>query len=227
MSPRAPDWLARLAGRRRAPDAEPTAAADAALRNRFATLARAAGVTPPPLEVERDPRGRLLPARVDWSEEEDRVVVSSRLVAADAPEQTWHLAACLGWWTSPEPRRTRNRGRVAIGIVAVPYVIAGFAGLSDSIDLPRVAVFLLGTALAAMFTWAHHAASRRHVLALDAAGRSVLRSAGHDPATLGRLVFGHVDDPAWYRRPLSNVPPPSRRLAEAARPVVTPARALF
>ena len=57
---------------------------------------------------------------------------------------------------------------------------------------------------------------RRDQRALDAAGREVLRSAGHDPAALARQVFGGQLDPPWFRRLLTSEPAPGERVAAAA-----------
>lgn len=227
VSLRAPDWLARATGRRRPPSADPSPEAEAALSNRFEALARANGMTPPPLEVEPDPRGTLHPSRIDWTEEEHRVLASSTLVGADPHEQTWHLATALGWWASPGPLRTRNRGRVALVLGGIPYGAFGLADITDVVDLPKAALLLLGVATTGTLTLVLSAVSRRQVTALDAAAGPVLRRAGHDPATLARLVFADQPDPAWYRRPFLNVPSPSRRISAAARAGTTPAPSLF
>jgi hypothetical protein len=224
---RAPDWLARITGRRRLPSPEPSPEAEAALWNRFEALARANGMTPPPLEVLPDPRGRLLPVHIDWTEEEHRVLASSTLVAADPHEQTWHLATALGWWASPGPRRTRNRGRVALVLVALPYGAFGLVDIFGGLSLPKPVIVVLGIALTGTLSLAQSWVSRRQVAARDAAAGPVLRRAGHDPATLARLVFGDQPAPAWYRRPFTNTPAPSRRLTAAARAGTTPAPALF
>jgi hypothetical protein len=206
---------------------QPGPDAHAAFWNRYAALAQANGLQPPPLEVEDDPRGRLMPARVDWSEDEDRIVVSSTLLAARPEEQLWQLAACLGWWTSPEPRRRRNRDRVAASFVVVAYLGVGFADIVGAIHLPKPGLFLLAAAATALVTATVNLVSRRQVRALDVAGRQVLRAAGHDPATLARRAFGDRADPPWYRRVLSDVPAPSRRLAAAGGQDVSPAPSLF
>jgi Zn-dependent protease with chaperone function len=200
--------------------------AEKVLFERFAALAEANGLAPPPIEVADDPRGRLMPARVDWSEDDDRVVVSSTLLTARPDEQIWELAACLGWWTSPGPRRRRNRDRVAAGFVVAAYLGVGFAEVVGAIHLPKPGLFLLTAAATALVTATLNLVSRRQVAALDAAGRQVLRAAGHDPATLARLAFGGRADPPWYRRPLSRVPAPSRRLASAGVLDVSPAPSL-
>jgi hypothetical protein len=227
VSPRVPDWLARVTARRRLPSPEPGPEAEAAFWNRFEALARANAMTPPPLEVLPDPRGARLPVHIDWTEEEHRVLASSTLVGADPHEQTWHLAAALGWWASPGPRRTRNRGRVALVLVALPYGAFGLVDIVGGLSLAKPVIVILGIALTGTFALVQSAVSRRQVAARDAAAGPVLRRAGHDPATLARLVFGPQPDPAWYRRPFTNTPAPSRRLAAAARAGTTPAPALY
>jgi hypothetical protein len=227
VSLRVPDWLARATGRRRLPSAEPSPEAEAALWNRFEALAGTNGMTPPPLEVLPDPRGRLLPVHIDWTEEEHRVLASSALLAADPHEQTWHLAAALGWWASPGPRRTRNRGRVALVLGGLPYVAFWLVDVFGALELPQPAIVVLGVAVAGTLTFVQRAVSRRQVAALETAAGPVLRRAGHDPATLAPLVFGDQPDPAWFRRPFTYAPASSRRLAAAARAGTTPAPSLF
>jgi hypothetical protein len=194
---------------------EPSATAEAELRERVRVLADAAGLPVPPLEIAPDPRGRLLPAHVRNDRGRERVVVSSDLPAAPAGEQTWHLAAALGWWASPEPRRRRRQVKgllVALFLAGVIAVVVGpLVGVSFGVIV--LGVVALG--------WpAANALNRWERRALDDAGHGVLAAAGHDPAALTRQVFGNRPEPGWFERVLGTQPTPRQRVAaaEAWRP---------
>jgi hypothetical protein len=199
--------------------------AEDALRERLRVLSEASGIEAPRLDVEDDTTGRLAPARIQrWDFGEQRIVVAESLLDAGPEEQTWHLAACLGYWTSPVPRRRRRAGAAAIGVVTTAYVGLGLAQLFENVDLPTWPAFAIGTALAALLPVVIAGVLRGVQRALDEAGRGVLRRAGHDPATLTRRVFGTRPDPPWWRRLQSREPRPSRRVraAEQSSPAVAP-----
>ena len=74
----------------------------------------------PPVEIAHDPRGRLAPTRVTSGDDDREIVtVSSSLLHASPVEQLWHLAAALGHWVSPAPRRLRRWSRGLAGVLAV------------------------------------------------------------------------------------------------------------
>jgi hypothetical protein len=194
---------------------QPSAADEAGLRERLRVLADAAGVAVPPLEIAPDPRGRLLRAHVRDDRGQERVVVSSDLPTAPEGEQTWHLAAALGWWASPEPRRRRRQVKrllVALFLAGVVAVVVG--GLADvPFSVIVLGVVAVGWPVAT-------ALSRWERRALEDAGHAVLAAAGHDPAALTRQVFGNQPEPGWFERVFGNQPTPRRRVAaaEAWRP---------
>ncbi len=197
-----------------------------ALRERLSHLATSAGLPVPALE-EDDARTPQSMARIRGRGVEERIVVSPSLVEADAAEQTWHLAACLGWWTSPVPRRRRRQAWALAGILFAAQATLGLADLVAAVDFPRW-VFFAGTMLLGLLLLPLHAGlHRREQRALDAAGHEVLRSAGRDPAVLAQQVFGGQPDPPWVRRPLSSEPAPSSRIAAARGRPVEPYRPLF
>ena len=198
------------------------------LQKRLAALAEAVQTPVPPLKVVPDPKGHTVPAyvRKDDLSSAAYLQVTDRLVAADPAEQTWYLAAALGWWTSPLPRRRRRQAVAAVGAVIVAY---GGWLLVDVFDAPvpgwapwlafGLSAFALPVALAAVM--------RRGQRALDAAGHDVLRSAGHDPAALARQVFGNRPRPSWFARLVGTEPSPATRIADAERARSLPARPLF
>ena len=194
---------------------------DDALRERLRTLATAAGLPTPPLEedVARKP---VLMAQIHGRGPAERIVVSPSLVEADAAEQTWHLAACLGWWASPLPRRRRRQGWTVEAILLIAQAAIGWAYLADAVDLPRgvqfAGVLLLGLLLLAL----RAVLSRREQRALDRAGHDVMAASGHAPATLARQAFGGRQDPPWFGRIFAQEPFPSQRIADADRWQVRP-----
>jgi hypothetical protein len=199
--------------------------ADDTLRERLRVLAEAAGLAPPPLEVDGSRPETM--ARVRGRRGEERIVVPDSLLDAAPEQQIWHLAACLGWWSSPTPRRRRRRSRVVVGVVIALWLVVGYVQAFHLTDLPRALLFVVHTALLALLPVAVTAAARHERRALDEAGLQVLRTAGHDPAALTRQVFGDEPDPPWFRQVARAEPAPSRRVARAARLLPEPERPLF
>lgn len=197
------------------------------LRERFRSLSAAAGIPAPPLEVDDGSRFHEPRAGVETRDGVAHVVVLPELIAATPDEQNWHLAAALGWCTSPGPRRHRRRGVMIYLAILVPHLVVGGAAVFDNVAVPRWLAILGGPLLGFVLLLTAAALGRGEQHLLDAAGRDVLRSAGHDPATVARLAFGDRDDPPWYRRPLSTTPTPSERLTAAGAGDVRPARPLF
>ncbi|WNV76138.1 M48 family metalloprotease [Geodermatophilus sp. DSM 44513] len=188
------------------------------LRARLRVLAARSGLPLPALDVVEDPRGRLLPATVQGGADgEDHVVVSSTLLRETPDAQTWHLATALGHWASPVPRRRRRQGWVVGGLLATLWVGSGLAELAGVVDLPGAATLAVTTTVGLLSPVAAAALSRRTRAACDAAGREVLRRAGHDPGTLTRQVFGGRPDPSRWARLHAREPTPSARVAAAQR----------
>ena len=184
-----------------------------ALRDRLHALAESAHLPVPALEVAPDPKRRMIPARVS-RQGDDRIVVSSALLEGDADEQTWYLASCLGWWSSPVPRRRRREFWAAGLALFLVYVVVGGYIVSGSLDVPSVVV----VAPAALVLFASAAAmARRERRALEAAGAAVLEAAGHDPAALTRSVFGGRNEPGRVARWFDMEPTPRERVTVAAR----------
>jgi hypothetical protein len=195
------------------------------LRERLRRLAAASGVAVPQCEITDDARSRLVPAQVrGWDDGEDRIVVSESLLHAGPEEQTWHLAACLGYWASPAPRRRRREGWAVAGLFVVSYVGFAIFQISTNNQLPKWVTFAISTALAALVPLVLAAVSRRFHRALDESGRDVLRRAGYEPAALTRQVFGSQVDPPWWKRPHRTEPTPSQRVRAAggSAPAVHP-----
>jgi hypothetical protein len=138
--------------------------------------------------------------------------VPASLLDADASEQTWQLAACIGWWASPVPRRRRRQTIAALVGLAMPYTGLGLAELAGASSWPMRATLLL---LGALTPFMIAACLRRERRALDAAGHDILRAAGYDPASLAWLVFGGRADPPLLRRLASTKPSPSERITAA------------
>jgi hypothetical protein len=107
------------------------------LRSRAHTLAERSGLPVPPVEIAHDPRGRLAPARVTSGDDDREIVtVSSSVLHASPVEQVWHLAAALGHWVSPAPRRLRRWSRVLAGVLAVWSFGYDLLELGGVVDLP-------------------------------------------------------------------------------------------
>jgi hypothetical protein len=184
-----------------------------ALRDRLRALAEAATLPVPALEVAPDPKRRIIPARVS-REGDDRITVSSTLLEADADEQTWYLASCLGFWASPAPRRRRREFWAAALLLSLGYLVLGGLVLSGALAVPTIVV----VAPAALVLLAGSAAmARRARRALDAAGAAVLEAAGYDPDELTRHVFGGRDEPGRIARWFQMEPTPRERIAAAVR----------
>jgi hypothetical protein len=189
-----------------------------ALHGRLRVLAERSGLPLPALEVVDDPKGRLLPVTVrNGGDGEDHVAVSSSLLRSSPDAQTWHLAAALGHWASPVPRRRRRQGWVVVGLVAALWIGYGLAELDGIVDLPGPVAFALNTLLGLLVPLAGAAAARRSQAASDQAGREVLLRSGHDPGTLTRQVFAGQPDPSWWARLHSRVPAPSARVSAVER----------
>ena len=189
-----------------------------ALHGRLRVLAERSGLPLPALDVVDDPKGRLLPATVrDGGDGQDHIAVSSSLLRSSPDAQTWHLATALGHWASPVPRRRRRQGWVVVGLVAALWIGHGLADLNGVVDLPRPASFALPTLLGLLVSLAA-AAARRSQAASDAAGREVLRRAGHDPVALTRQVFAGRPDPSWWTRLHSRTPAPGAEAPSRGSP---------
>jgi hypothetical protein len=199
--------------------------ADEAIRQRLRTLAEAAGLPTPPLEIDGSRPETV--SRVRGTRGEERIIVPDSLLDAPPETQIWHLAACLGWWTGPAPRRQRRRSRAAIGVFLALWLVVSYIHAFHLIELPRIVLFAAHTTLGALLPIAIAAAARHERRALDDAGLGVLRAAGHAPAALTRQVFGGERDPAWFRRLVRSEPAPSQRVARAAGLIPQPARPLF
>ncbi len=159
------------------------------MTGRLHHLADAAGVPAPTLEIRRATRDTL--PRIGGLEGEEVIAAPSWLLGAGSAEQAWFLAACLGWWTSPLPRRRRRLGHLVFSLfAAVVVLLTVFRPVerSGAVVVAIVAVTVSTSAVRA-------AASRWEWRAAEAAGRDILRAAGHDPAALAWLVFGNRPDP--------------------------------
>ena len=191
--------------------------AEERLRERLRNLAGAVAVRVPALEVDPDPTGTRLPARVARDDDTgaQRIVVSTTLLTGSDEEQTWHLASCLGWWRSPVPRRRRWRRFAVITAIAVSYGALAVAELDGSVHLPTLVHILGGPLLGFLGALAYAGLTRWERRSLDVAGHDVLAASGYSPAMLARQVFGGRQDPAWHRQLLHAEPAPSRRIAHA------------
>lgn len=188
------------------------------LRSRLRVLAERSGLPAPAMEVDHDPRGRQVPARVRRGDGGDELVtVSSSLLRADPVEQVWHLAAALGHWASPQARRRRRRSGLVTALVATLGVGSGLLGLSDVVDPPGPVAVALALLLPLALSLAEAATARHVQRTLDEAGWEVLRRAGYDPVSLTRLVFGDRRDPSWWARLHAREPTPSARVAAVER----------
>ena len=172
----------------------------------------------PPVEVVHNPRGRLAPARVTSGDGDREVVtVSSSLVHASPVDQVWHLAAALGHWVAPTPRRLRRWSRILGGVLAAWSVGYGLLELSGVVDLPRPAAPAVVVLVPLATSLATAAVSRRVQRSLDEAGWEVLHPSGYDPVELTRRVFADRRNPSLWTRPFRQPPTPSGRLAAAGR----------
>ncbi|GAA3182387.1 hypothetical protein GCM10010531_40810 [Blastococcus jejuensis] len=186
------------------------------LRKRLRVLGETSGLAIPPLEITDDARSRLVSAEIrGWDDSEDRIVVSESLLEADPEEQAWRLAACLGYWASPVPRRRRRQGWAIAGLFLFLYFGFGIFALSTNNQLPTWVTFAIGSGLAALAPLVAAAVSRRFHRALDESGQDVLSRAGYDPAAVARQVFGAQSDPRWWKRLHRREPTPSERLRAA------------
>ena len=183
----------------------PVVLTDEALRQRLNDLATAAGLPVPPVE-EDGKEGRQ--PRIRGREGRERIVVPPELFEAPPAEQTWHLAICLGWWASREPRRRRRQTLIGLGLALGLLGVAAIARIEYEVYVPTLALlvpyWLAGEAL-------HHRERR----ALEAAGFGVLAAAGHDPAMLTRQVFADRWEPPAWKRWLTGEPSARRRIAHA------------
>jgi hypothetical protein len=188
------------------------------LRSRAQALAERSGLPVPPVEIAHDPRGRLAPARVTSGDDDREIVtVSSSLLHASPVEQVWHLAAALGHWVSPAPRRLRRWSRVLAGVLAVWSFGYGLLELGGVVDLPRPASLAVVVLVPLATSLAAAAVSRRVQRALDEAGWEVLRRSGYDAVELTRRVFENRRDPSWWTRLYRQEPTPSQRVAAVER----------
>ena len=183
----------------------PVVLTDEALRQRLGDLATAAGLPVPP--VDEDTKEGTLP-RVRGRKGEERIIVPPELFEAPPAEQTWHLAACLGWWASPEPRRRRRQARIGWGFALGMLGACALARIEYDVYVPTLA-------LLAPYWWAGAALHRRERRAFEAAGFAVLEAAGHDPAMLTRQVFADRWEPPVWKRWLNGEPSARQRIARA------------
>lgn len=202
--------------------------AEERLRELLSRLAEASDLPVPPLVVEDDPDGDLLEARVRYDEgrTERRIVVSSSVLTASPAEQAWHLAAALGWWASPVPRRRRVLSGLAVAVVLTGYIALGFVTLWDSYDLPLALEIAAGPVATAGLFWSGAALSRWELRGSEAAGHRILVAARHDPVVVARQAFGDRTDPPWWRALGRREPAPSRRIADAESRSADPAARL-
>jgi len=199
-----------------------------ALRRRLASLADAARLPLPAVEVVPDRKRRKVPAYVKGEPgEEPHIHVTEHLVTASPAEQDWHLAACLGWWASPVPRRRFNEGRVLATLALVPHLVWAFGQLSGGFELPKPVAIVVVLLLAVAMPLAVGAVLRRNQRALEDAGRDVLRAAGRDPAAVAREAFGGRDEPVWWNRAFDIEPTPAQRIAAAENHQIRPQQPLF
>jgi hypothetical protein len=199
-----------------------------ALRRRLASLADAARLPLPSVEIVQDRERGAIPADVvSDPDEEPRVQVAERLLTASPAEQDWYLAACLGWWASPLPRRRARQGLAIYTAALAPHVVFGLGQLAEVWTLAKPVVVVVGTLIGVVIPLAHGFAGRFAQWGLEEAGLDVLRSAGHDPAAVARQAFGGRPRRPWYRRLLDNEPTAAQRIAAAERHQLRPQQALF
>jgi hypothetical protein len=198
------------------------------LRELMSRLAEASGLSVPPLVVEDDPDGNLFEAKVRYDEgrTERRIVVSSSLLTAPPAEQAWHLAAALGWWASPVPRRRRLLSMPIIALVLAAYFGVGYVTIEDPYDLPLALQIAAGPVATGVLFWSGAALSRWMLRGSEAAGHRILAAAGYDPVVVARQAFGDRTDPPWWRAMQQGEPAPSRRIAAAERRSADPAARL-
>lgn len=153
--------------------------AEERLRELMSLLAEASGLPIPPLVVEDDPDGNLLETKVRYDEGRTqlRVVVSSSLLTAAPAAQARHLAAALGWWASPVPRRRRVLSGLAFTVVAAGYAALGFATLWDAYQVPLALEIAAGPVAGVGLFWSVAALGRWQVRASEAAGHRILAAA--------------------------------------------------
>ncbi|MGY1615252.1 hypothetical protein ACI797_00750 [Geodermatophilus sp. SYSU D00691] len=175
------------------------------VQERLRQLAEAVDLPVPRLVVDV-PRQQERPPVVREKDGERRVVVPPSLVTAEPARQLWHLAACLGRWTSPVPKQRQRIGGVVVGASLVLYVVL-LVLLAASVPWIWITVVLAYPIGAWALRWERQA--------MDDAGRRVLAAAGHPPAEVARAAFGDEPDPPFLKRILSGEPAPSRRIAAA------------
>jgi hypothetical protein len=199
-----------------------------ALRRRLKSLADAARLPLPSVEVITDPKRWKIPADVvSDPDEEPHIQVAERLFTASPAEQDWYLAACLGWWASPLPRRRARQGMAIYAAALVPHTVFSFGQLAELWHLPKPVLVTVGTLVAVVLLLAHGVAARYAQRGLEEAGLDVLRSAGHDPAAVARQAFGGRTRRPWYRRLLDNEPTAAQRIAAAEHHQLRPQQPLF
>jgi hypothetical protein len=211
------------------PDVPEDGEQEEALRERLAVLATAAGVDLPALQIVPDAKRHLVLASPDFDADEQQpaVEVSEHLVTASAAEQDWYLAACVGWWASPVPRRRLKQWVPIYAAALLPHFVFGLGQLTHQWSLPKALAVAIGSLVAAVLPATNSAVARRVRRALEEAGQEVLRRAGRDPAAVAREAFGGRSGPPWYRRPLAVEPTPAQRIALAERHQLRPQPALF
>ncbi|WP_448625733.1 hypothetical protein [Geodermatophilus sp. URMC 64] len=175
------------------------------VRERLRLLAEAAGQPVPRLVVDQ-PRAQERPPSAREANGERTVVVPPSLLTADPPRQLWHLAACLGRWTSPVPRQRHRLGGILLAVLLVAYVALLFL-LAPTVPWLWITVLLLYPVGAWTLRWERQA--------MEDAGRGVLAAAGHPPVEVARAAFGDEPDPPFLKRLLSGEPAPSSRIAAA------------
>jgi hypothetical protein len=199
-----------------------------ALRRRLVTLADAAQLPLPSVEVVADRKRWKEPAYVLGEPgEEPHIHVTQRLLTAGAAEQDWYLAACLAWWASPIPRRRARQGMAVYGAALVPHAVFGLGQLGQLWHLPKPVAVTVGLLVGVVLLVAHSFAIRYAQRGLEEAGHDVLRAAGRDPAAVARQAFGGQGCVPWFRRPLGIEPTPAQRIAAAERHQLRPQQPLF
>src|SRR4051794_22172761 len=173
------------------------------LRARLRMLAEASELPVPELAVDQ-PRKEERVAHGRETDGERTVVVPPSLLTADPARQLWYLAACLGRWVSPEPRRRRRLGGLLLALLLVVYVVLLF-----TVRAPWMWVIVL--LLSPVSAWP----LRGERGAMDDAGRAILAAAGHPPAAVARAAFGDEPDPTGWKALISGEPAPSRRIRAA------------
>jgi hypothetical protein len=180
----------------------PPPAAVEALRQQLMALAQASDLTVPELRVDEARKQERAPTVAKGA-----VVVPRSLLRAGRARQLWHLAACLGRFSSPVPRQRQRIGWLLFALGGLAYVALLLFARQVSI------VWLTIALLYPLAFWT----ARWERRAMEDAGRPILAAAGHDPAAIAREAFGEEPQPTAWQHLLSTEPTPRERIAAASR----------